>query len=297
VTVVVDGESLPIETQASTVAEALVGAGVELDDDDLVSPARDAEVISGMTIVVRHSVPVTLVFGGEPTQVDVVGETVADALVASGIDPAANPTVEPSLDSPLRPNMEITVPDAFVRVIREEAEVREGTTRISDPQLARGVVKTVSQGQPGRVMRLYRAVVAGGVETTPVLTAEHVLDKPSPRVVAVGTAPPASATSTRPIEDAPSNGKPKRVTATGYSAEQPGLSSKTATGAAAKRGVIAVDPRVIPLGTRVYVPGYGHAVAADTGGAIRGNRIDLCFNTVAQARAWGRRTVTILILE
>lgn len=88
-----------------------------------------------------------------------------------------------------------------------------------------------------------------------------------------------------------------RVTTTGYSAEQPGLNDTTATGARARHGVVAVDASVIPLGTRIYVPGYGHAIAADTGGAVRGNHVDLCFDTVEEARAWGRRPVTIIITD
>jgi 3D (Asp-Asp-Asp) domain-containing protein len=76
---------------------------------------------------------------------------------------------------------------------------------------------------------------------------------------------------------------------------------RTATGAVAQRGVIAVDPKVIPLGSRVYVETdgggyvYGAAVAADTGGAIRGNKVDLCFNTHSEALAFGRRTVQVYI--
>ena len=73
------------------------------------------------------------------------------------------------------------------------------------------------------------------------------------------------------------------------------LPGKTASGLPVGVGVIAVDPRVIPLGTRVFVPGYGPAVAADVGSAIKGNIIDLWMPTTAQARAWGRRTVTITI--
>jgi len=80
------------------------------------------------------------------------------------------------------------------------------------------------------------------------------------------------------------------VVATGYS-----LRGHTATGAPVGWGVVAVDPSVIPLGTRMTIPGYGSGVAADTGGAIVGNRIDLWFPTVAQAQAWGRRTVTIAL--
>jgi cystine transport system substrate-binding protein len=80
------------------------------------------------------------------------------------------------------------------------------------------------------------------------------------------------------------------VSATGYS-----LSGRTASGLPVGWGVAAVDPSVIPLGTHMSIPGYGEAVAADTGGAIVGSTIDLWFPTVAQANAWGRRTVTITL--
>jgi len=73
------------------------------------------------------------------------------------------------------------------------------------------------------------------------------------------------------------------------------LPGKTASGLPVGVGVIAVDPTVIPLGTRVFIPGYGPAVAADVGTAIKGNIIDLWMPSTAQARAWGRRTVTITI--
>lgn len=80
------------------------------------------------------------------------------------------------------------------------------------------------------------------------------------------------------------------VTSTGYS-----LGGRTATGMPVGWGVVAVDPSVIPLGTRLTIPGYGEAVAADTGGAVRGATIDLWFPTAAQAHAWGRRTVTVTL--
>jgi 3D (Asp-Asp-Asp) domain-containing protein len=80
------------------------------------------------------------------------------------------------------------------------------------------------------------------------------------------------------------------VSATGYS-----IRGRTSTGAPTGPGVVAVDPGVIPLGTRMAIPGYGEGVAADTGGGVRGASIDLWFPTLAQARAWGRRTVTITL--
>ena len=71
----------------------------------------------------------------------------------------------------------------------------------------------------------------------------------------------------------------------------------TATGIKATYGVVAVDPRVIPLGTKVYIPGYGVALAADTGGAIKGYKIDLCMESYAECMQFGRRNVTVYILD
>jgi 3D (Asp-Asp-Asp) domain-containing protein len=73
------------------------------------------------------------------------------------------------------------------------------------------------------------------------------------------------------------------------------MQGSTATGAPAGWGVVAVDPSVIPLGTQLAIPGYGSGVAADTGSAVSGATVDLWFPTRAQARAWGRRTVTITL--
>ena len=71
----------------------------------------------------------------------------------------------------------------------------------------------------------------------------------------------------------------------------------TATGIPATYGVAAVDPAVIPLGSRLYIPGYGEAIAADTGGAIYGNRIDLCMESYSECMNFGRRYVTVYILR
>ena len=85
-------------------------------------------------------------------------------------------------------------------------------------------------------------------------------------------------------------GRTLTVTATGYA-----INGSTATGVPTGWGIVAVDPSVIPLGTQMSIPGYGSGVAADTGSAVRGAAIDLWFPTLAQARAWGRRTVTITL--
>lgn len=125
------------------------------------------------------------------------------------------------------------------------------------------------------------ALTAAATSTSDASTAAEPIAAPAP---APKQAPAPAATA------APSGGRTITVSSTGYS-----LSGRTATGLPVGWGVVAVDPSVIPLGTKLTIPGYGEAVAADTGGAVRGDDIDIWFPTPAQARAWGRRTVTITL--
>ena len=90
------------------------------------------------------------------------------------------------------------------------------------------------------------------------------------------------------------------MVATGYDSSwesnYPFYGQPSYTGLPLARGIVAVDPRIIPMGTRLYVEGYGDAVAADQGGAIKGNRIDLFFDSRQEAMSWGMKTVKVTIL-
>jgi 3D (Asp-Asp-Asp) domain-containing protein len=128
-------------------------------------------------------------------------------------------------------------------------------------------------------------------EISAIVTRAHLAQLKSDQLAQSTPPPPASPASS----DVSSTvtvvgGRPLTVVATGYS-----LGGSTSTGLPVGWGVAAVDPSVIPLGSHMTVPGYGEAVAADTGGAVVGNTIDLWFPSVAQADAWGRRLVTIII--
>jgi len=93
------------------------------------------------------------------------------------------------------------------------------------------------------------------------------------------------------------SGRAMYVSASAYSAHDPGNGKHTASGTLVRHGVIAVDPQVIPLGTRVFIPGYGDAVAEDIGSAIRGHRIDVAFDSHEEALAFGRRDLEIIIVD
>lgn len=309
VTVVVDGQPSHVRTQATSVAGLLKQADVVLGAGDVVTPVAAAPVSGGMTVIVRHATPVTLNLGGVTVAFNVVGKSVADALVAAGIDPSANPAVTPALSAKLERGMTITAPRVFARVSQEKVSVPFAQKTCSDPRLPSGVRKVVRSGRPGLGLRLYRSLVANGVEGPRALAAEKTVAPPVDEVVAIGTASRsvgyrsivASAKALAGVRTMtapkPGAGRPMRCEATGYAPGERGVNHSCATGAFATHGVIAVDPRVIPLGTHVFVPGYGYAIAADTGGDIKGNRIDLCYDSIADTNRWGRRDVTIIILD
>lgn len=309
VAVVVDGQTSSVKTQATDVGGLLKQSEITLGAGDVVTPVVASPVTGGMTVIVRHATPVTLNLGGQTVSLNVVGKSVADALVSAGIDPAANPAVTPALSAKLERGMVITAPKVFARVSHEQVVVPFAHVTRRDPSLPIGIRKVVSKGQKGESLRLYRALVADGVEGPRVLTAEKTVAQPVDEVIAVGTSSRCSGNraivaSARSLAGARSIAPPKAgagrrmlCETSAYAPGSGGADHRCATGALATRGVIAVDPRVIPLGTHVYVPGYGYAIAADTGGAIKGNRIDLCYDTYDEAIHWGRRPVTVVILD
>ncbi|MBT2253919.1 LysM peptidoglycan-binding domain-containing protein [Priestia megaterium] len=125
--------------------------------------------------------------------------------------------------------------------------------------------------------------------------------KPSTPSPAAPSTPSTSAPAPAPAQESKSVSKEITVEATAYTAYCAGCSGITATGIDLRsnpnRKVIAVDPRVIPLGSRVYVEGYGEAIAGDTGGAIKGTRVDLFMASQSSALNWGRKTVKLQILD
>lgn len=169
----------------------------------------------------------------------------------------------------------------------------------TDNHLAAGRTRIVDVGRPGIRMLTYRFMRRGGA-TVRTLLASRIVRMPRARVIAHGVA--AYASLAHVAEQGFTNamnlaGSAIRMIATAYTAGCVGCSGITASGVRAGFGVIAVDPRVIPLGTRLFIPGYGRAVAGDTGGAILGNRVDLGMNSQQDAMQYGRRSVTVYVLR
>jgi 3D (Asp-Asp-Asp) domain-containing protein len=165
--------------------------------------------------------------------------------------------------------------------------------------LAAGRSAVVTAGRTGIVERLvhYAQRDGGPVRRSVIWT--RVVRAPQPRIVAVGIG--GSALSNFAAQGIKHMAYMARsallMLATAYTAQSAGGDGMTAIGRRAGFGIVAVDPRVIPLGTRLFIPGYGFAIAGDTGGDIVGDRIDLGFDTERDAMLFGRRSVTVYRLK
>ncbi len=157
-----------------------------------------------------------------------------------------------------------------------------------------------SAGKPGEKLVVWRVYYRNGKEVRRQKVKEEVLEPPQPRVYEIGVHGHIASRGVVGRAGAFRTMKVLEMHATAYTPHRSGGgtgSGRTATGLPAGYGLVAVDPRVIPLGTVLYIEDYGMAIAADTGRAIRGHKIDLCYATRQQAMQFGRRKVRVHILQ
>jgi 3D (Asp-Asp-Asp) domain-containing protein len=201
-----------------------------------------------------------------------------------------------SLETPTEISSKSTL---TVKEIAQRESIPYTTLRKSSAELSSGTSKTVQTGKNGEKQVKYKVYSKEDEEVRREVVSSKVLRNPVQEIVKVGTSAPKRFASRGGSYF--TGGKVVTMIATGYSAcaaENGGnTSGRSATGLRIGHGVVAVDPKYIPLGTRLYIEGYGYAVAADTGGAIKGNRIDLGHNSRSEAHKVGRRSVKVRILD
>lgn len=300
VTVNIDGEEEEYYSTAETVGEFLEEENIEVKKHDVVSSNDMALLQDDMFIDIDQAFKVTLNNGGDIEDVWATANTVKELLQDEDIKYSKQDKIEPALDKDLKEGMTVTV----TKVKTETKEVTEvlsfNTDEEKDSELEKGESRTISEGKEGKVERTYEIVYENGEEVDRTLLEENVVQKPKNKKVAIGTKEKVETVSTSNSQE-PSGGKELTMEATAYGPDCAGCSGVTATGMDVSSGtqkVIAVDPNVIPLGSRVWVEGYGEAIAADTGGAIKGNIIDVLVPSEAYAADnWGRRTVKVKILD
>jgi uncharacterized protein YabE (DUF348 family) len=292
-----ENEQESVWTTAETVEDFLKEQSIVLNEHDEVQPSLSTVLKKGTKITVNKAFPLTLLDGEAKKETWSTSTTVADFLTQQGVSLTELDRVEPELKDEVMEN-------GIIHVIRVEKvtdvveePINYAVVTQKDENLAKGSEKVITEGQEGLVSKQYEVTKENGKEVSRVLLSEKELKNKQDKVVAVGTKSEPVQVASRGTE----NGKEIYVTSTAYTASCNGCSGTTATGVNLHSNpgakVIAVDPNVIPLGSKVYVEGYGYAVASDTGGAIKGSKIDVFFPSKTDAYRWGRKTVKIKILN
>jgi uncharacterized protein YabE (DUF348 family) len=309
VVVNVDGKTIEMKTMRATVDDVLKQNNIEIGQYDYISQPLDAKLqrINKNEINIKRAFPIYVQADGKDTTImtykNSVSEALHDANISlNGMDRLEGATLyqEPVEDMKLK----------IVRVTQNEVAEYSGvpfeTIKKENSRMDMGTEKVVNEGKEGTREKKFLVTLEDGVQTAKNLVTDTITANPIEKIIEFGTI----------LNHQTARGgiiryeKVLDMSATAYSLtyEQTGKNPGdygygiTASGMKASKGVIAVDPRVIPLGTRVYVevsgntPDYGYAVAGDTGSGIYGNRVDLFYDDYGTAVNFGSKRVKVYVL-
>lgn len=298
VSITVDGKTFYYRTIRSTVKEVLEENQIYLTKDDYVSPSLDSKISENTQIIVKRAFEVRILDGGNEKVVYIPSGTVSDVLKKAGIVLGKQDRVNLPLSQLLDKPAVIKITRVTEKVVVERQKIPFGTVTKTNYNMDYGKQKVVQQGQDGIKEIKYKLVLEDGREVERKLVGEKIVKPPKPRIVEVGAirwfkTSRGEVVRYKKVFTMIATAYTLSPSDTGKSPSHPDY-GRTATGHRVRRGVVAVDPRVIPLGTRLYIEGYGFATALDTGSAIKGNRIDVFVER--DAYKFGVRRVKVYVL-
>lgn len=296
-------KTMTVTTRGEKVSDIFGEEDISIGSSDIAAFSMEDEISDGDVLEIKRGKKIKITADGIARSTVTSRTTVAEALLENGITIGADDWAEPGFETPITEGMEITL---YRITVREETV----TEKFSGPVENRtddGMYvdeKKVIKGADGIKEVSYKVMDNEGNEVYREVLSENVLKEPETTTVITGTRERLTATKQGRTF---TYSKKLTVNATAYdtSPEENGGYCTTATGMALGYGMVAVDPRVIPLGSRLYIEStdeggswtYGYAVAGDTGGAIKGNRIDLCYNTKGECIRFGRRKAVVYVLD
>lgn len=319
VTFSLDGESKTVATKATTVEQFLTERNITVTEKDSLQPTPETKLKDGALITLYTTWSIPIQVDGQKKTIETLSRDVAGALKDGGIVLGEKDRVEPALTATLTKDSSISVKRIVEKMVKVDERVTFQEIRKNDPALEKGKTRVLQSGQEGKAIAHYKLVMEDGKEVSRDLVKRDVLVPKKDNIVAVGTAIPMLqkkgqpdrvlvASAAGPVSRGGKVFRPKKVlngvTLTAYTPSgggkhpsSPGY-GRTSTGAKAKVGhTIAVDPNVIPYGWWVYIEGVGYRRAEDTGGAMKGGKIDVFVGTESEARNFGRkRNKTVYII-
>lgn len=295
-----DGTVTQHVTSAATVGDFLRERGIAVGDRDYVSPSADVPLSDKLTVTYRPAVHVKIVSAHNSQDIVSSADDVGALLEEQNIRIGPHDIVQPALADAVPANGTVRISHILTWDRTEKRKIAMQTEHRLDFSLTPGTTKVVAKGMPGERDVMVRFTQRDDGAIQKAIVSSQVVKHAHPRIIAegVGEFEAFARFAERGIErTAYIAASALNMVATAYTANCAGCTGMTAIGRPAGHGIVAVDPSVIPLGARLYIPGYGFALAGDTGGAIHGRRIDLGFNSTRDAMLFGRREVVVYRLK
>ena len=275
-----------VSTFAKNVKELLDSQNIELESEDVVMPSSDTKLRDGMRIVIKRAFTVKINTDGNQKVIKTQPDSVINLLTKAGIELGEKDKIQPALCDYISDTEDITITRVEQRIAKEIKTIPYETVSRKDFSLPLGQKKTIQKGEEGQEEITTIEIIEDG-EVISTTVESKVLKASKPQIVLTGTVQLAS----RGGVDF-SYSQKRRMLATAYTH----TGNHAATGTTPRSGAVAVDPKVIPLSAGLYIDGYGFARAEDTGGAIKGDKIDVFLNTY-ETKRFGRRWVNVYIIK
>lgn len=316
VTLVVDGVEISTRTSESTVKGVLDENNIVLLDGGVVFPSQSSKIDRGERIVLNNPVPVIIYLGNkDPYEVMTTSKTVKELLEEQGISLDENDIVEPSVESEIIPDKEIFIKFIDINVEEQNIELKYDVEYQYNDSLYDDEQRVIREGINGLKVVKTEKYYENGVEISSNVIYDNIETSPVNKIIEKGTKK-REVSLPSSINGATVNGNKINFLGQEYSVSYTKYVESTAFYNSGNNGnhttatgnptvynpsgwsTIAVDPSVIPLHTKLYIEGYGFGIAHDTGGAIKGNIIDVFMPSREAAYKWGRKKgVKIYILE
>lgn len=310
---VVDGNSETIETKVAYVHELLAEQGIAITEHDWISVPPTDKLHQHDRIEIKYAVPVTIEVDAQSSQLTTTAMTVGQLIEQVGIELGEFDIVQPGKQEQLRPGVHVRISRVEKRLEHETEMIPFEIVTRQDPSLSKGKEKIEQEGEPGLVEYTYERVYADGELIEETLVDTKVQREAVSRIVAVGTRSEVTILSAASpdVQTVTKDGitfgvkKVIEATLTAYDSGQESTGKTedhpqygvTYTGTKVKEGRTAsVDPDVIPLGWWIYIEGYGFRRAEDTGSGVKGNWVDIYFDSHEIAENFGKKKAAVYII-
>ncbi|WP_291633565.1 3D domain-containing protein [Clostridium sp.] len=312
ITVVVDGKPLKLVTYQKTFDSALKKSDISIDVKDTIDKALSSKIVNNDVITINRAVNLKVFVDNKELNIKSSQKDIALMLNTEKIMLNPNDKVSPPTVTKLSKGMDVTITRVKTETIHETKPIDFKTVIKKDKDTLKSKSKVTQNGVKGEKSITSNITYENGTEVTRKVIKETLVKAPTNKIIVQGTMTAvaysrgdSSLVSENIVNiksSSPSSGKTFTVKATAYCPVNGVTTSYTASGLKAVRNpngisTIAVDPSVIPFGTKLYVEGYGNAIAADKGSAVKGKYIDVFFNTNAEARNWGVKYIKVQIQE